>query len=120
MFFSFSVLLIINPVAFVLGTVGMRVLAEPVCFVILPVAVVDVAVRVYQPSTPIGLIVLPIPFINASVAPNLIASSMPLFCLRVPFSFILSTVRKRDHVLLLSQNAWIVVFVGIKTVYELW
>ena len=120
MLLAFTVLFIVDPVALVLGTVRMRVLAEAMRLVILPVPVIYVAVGVYQPATTVCLVVFPVSFVYASVTPDLVASSMSLFCLCVPFTFVLCTVRKSYHVFLLPKHTGIVIFVRIQTVDELW
>ena len=112
-------LLIVDPVTFVLGTVSVSIFSEAVSLVIFPLAIIDVAIRMNQSSTAISFIGFPISFINATIAPNLISSAVSKSGFHIPFSLILSAVGQHHHLPLLFLYTRLIIFVVISTVFEL-
>lgn len=93
-FFTFSVLLIVYPLAFVLGTVSMSVLTKSMSFVVFPVTVIDVAIGVDKSTSAIGHVPLPVALINRAIRPNLDTPSVSLICVDVPLSGVLGAIRQ--------------------------
>ena len=73
-----TVLLIVDPVALVFGSVRVSVLSISMGLVVLPIAVVDISIGVDEPSSTVSFVIFPITFINTAVAPYLITSAMLL------------------------------------------
>jgi hypothetical protein len=112
-------LLVVDPVTLVLGSVGVRILSEAMRLVVLPLAIIDITVCVNKPSTSVSLIMLPISLVYASIAPNLISSAMSEASFHIPLALVLGAVRQDHHLSLLFMDAWLVVLVVISSVLEL-
>jgi hypothetical protein len=98
----------------------MSVLPESMRLIILPITVIYIAVCVDQSASSIGLVALPVPVVDAAVGPDLVASAMPLIDCGIPFAIVLRSILESLHLLLHLLNAWLVVFVLIEAVLELW
>lgn len=95
---TFSVLLVLFPLAAVLRSVQVTVGALPVRFIVLPVAIVDVTVGVDQSSLTIGLVVSPVALVHGTVGPDLDTSTLANVTASAPLAFIACTILQRDHV----------------------
>lgn len=111
-------LLVINPVPLVLGSIGVSVLSISMGFVIFPLAVVDVTVGVDQSASSVCFVIFPVAFVNTSIAPDLVASAVTLFRLNVPLSLVLGSVGEHHHRPLLLLDTWLVVFIVVPSVLE--
>lgn len=85
-------LLVVLPVAAVLGAICVSILPIAMCLVVFPEAVVDVSVSMNQPSSAIRFIIFPVSLVDASVRPNLVALTVTHVGLHVPLAFVKSVV----------------------------
>ena len=90
-------LLVVDPVAFILGSIGVSVLSEPMSLVIAPGTVVDVSVGVDEPAAAVSLVSFKVAFVNASVGPDLIAFAVSLVIGHIPLALVTSTVVQSHH-----------------------
>mmetsp|Transcript_113725 Transcript_113725/g.322036 ORF Transcript_113725/g.322036 Transcript_113725/m.322036 type:complete len:241 (+) Transcript_113725:357-1079(+) len=82
---SEAILLVCNPLAFVLGSIPLLVQTISMCLVLLPLTVVGVLARVVEPPAPILLVVCPVSSVPRVVRPNLLTLAMSLVA--EPFTF---------------------------------
>ena len=113
-------LLVVDPVPLVLGSIGVSVFSETVSLVFAPVAVVDVPVSMDQAASAVGFVVFPISFINTAVRPYLVSSAVALVGVDVPLPFVLATVLKDDHRPLLLDDTWLVVLITLPAILKFW
>ena len=107
-------LLVVLPVAAVLGAIGVGVLAEAVSLVVLPEAIINIPVSMYEPTASVGFIVFPVAFVDASVRPNLITLTMSHICLHIPLSLIECIVSKRlDFLSNLANPIVLLILIGL-------
>ena len=94
--FTITVLLILEPVAFVVSAICVVVLAIAMGFIIFPFAVVHVTIGMDEPSTTVGLVSSPVAFIERAIDPDLGASAI-LAAHLVPLTLVLSPVVELHH-----------------------
>ena len=68
-----AMLLIIEPLAFVVGAISMRIRSHAFSFVIDPLTFIDVAISMHKFSLSIGLIIAPLTLVSATIRPELCA-----------------------------------------------
>ena len=112
-------LLVIDPVALVLGAVRVSVLAKAVRLIVDPMSVVNIAVGVNKSATTVSLVSLPVTLIDAAIRPNLISFAVLLIRLYVPFAFISCAVRQSHHLSMLLVHIWLVFLILRQSVLEL-
>ena len=120
-FLSFSMLFVIDPLALVLGSIGMCVLSKAVSLVVLPITVVDVTISVDQSSSAIGHVPLPVSFVDRAIRPNLNSSTMSLIGVNVPLPSVLSTIGQGLGIAVLQPDSVVdVLLLLVKSVLEWW
>jgi hypothetical protein len=94
---SLAVLFILSPPAFVTGSIQMTVDTPAVGLIIFPSTVVDISISVDQTPSAVGLVKLPVAFVQTADDPSL--DSFSIFTiLVVPFPLILgSVVQNYEH-----------------------
>ena len=95
-FEALSVLLVLFPLAAVLGPVQVTVRAEAVRLIIGPHAVVHVAICMDQSALAVGLTVGPVALVQGAVWPNLNSFALPDLGASEPLSLILCHVLEDD------------------------
>lgn len=81
-------LLVIDPLAFVAGSVAVGIVAMTLRLVIFPVAVVNIAIRMYQASLALGLVVSEPALVYCSILPDLAAPTLANVGPSDPLSFV--------------------------------
>ena len=81
-----SVLLVVEPLALVVGTISVRVGAHAFSLVIYPLPLIDITISMHQLSLPVSFIVAPLAFIATAIRPELGANAIaravqPLACI---------------------------------------
>ena len=109
---ALAVLLVVDPVALVFGSVSVSVLAETMRFVVLPLPIVDVSVGMDQSSSTIGFVSLPVPLVNAAVGPNLIAFAVFVLGSYIPLALVTSSILQSHHGSLFLHDPWLILFVS--------
>ena len=71
-----AMLLIIEPLPFIVGTISMRICSHTFSFVIYPLAFIDIAISVNKFSLSVGFIITPLTLIAATIRPELSAHSI--------------------------------------------
>lgn len=95
--FSFTMLLVFKPEAFVAGSIGVVVTSVAVGLVVLPLTVVNVSISMDESSATVGLVISPVSFVKRAVDPDL--DTLAIFAvLLVPFALVLSSVVESDEV----------------------
>lgn len=85
-------LLVLFPVALILGSVEMGVDAVSVRLVILPVPIVDVPIGMDQPALSIGLVLHPVAFVEGTVGPDLHTFPLPHLATFEPLTRVFGSV----------------------------
>jgi hypothetical protein len=85
---ALAVLLIVRPVAFVPGVVGIDENTVPIGFIVHPFALVDIAIRVCHSALSSGFVFLPHSLILGTVGPEQYTETVSLSCFFVPFTFV--------------------------------
>ena len=87
-FYSFTMLLILKPISFILGIIGVNEDSIAIGLVIFPVTLVEITIRMGHPSLPVGLVSSPHSLIFRTIRPELYAYSVTLPSFLVPLSLI--------------------------------
>lgn len=90
-----AVLLIVTPLAHILGSVGVSVSAATICLVVNPFSLIDVAVSVVQLTAAVRFAVLPLSLVATAIEPFLF--SLAVANAIVPLSLIDSTAVEVDR-----------------------
>ena len=91
-FLALSMLFVLVPLAFIAGTVGMRVHSNALGHIIQPLTFVDVAVSVDQATAALSLVLLEPAFVNGSILKNLPAFAFSNHGSRNPLALIFNTI----------------------------
>lgn len=89
---SETVLLILEPLAFVPAAVEMRVDTIAIGFVLVPLALVDVSLRMHKSSIAVGHSVSPETIVAGSVWPNLNSAAIFLVLIHEPLALVHGSV----------------------------
>lgn len=97
-FLALTMLLVLEPPAFVPRSISVVVNSIAVCLVIFPVTVVYVTIGVNQTTSTICFVIFPVSLVKRSINPDLDTTSI-FPSLLVPLAFILSSIVKCNHFL---------------------
>ena len=89
-------LLVLQPLTGVLGTIGVSIRSMPVCSSVFELAFKDAAVDVDKPTLAVLSPTPPMPLIYPSILKNL--HPLPLFLIPKPLALILRVVRQDLHI----------------------
>ncbi len=102
-FLAAPVLLIFEPLAFILGAICVVENTVAVSLIVLPFATVNSTVSVNQAASSVCLVVLPVSLVKTAVNPDL--HSLSIFsALHVPFTFVLGAIVENNHLLSFSLH----------------
>ena len=82
-------LLVVDPVAVVLGAVEVDVLASTVGLVVHPLPLIDIAIRVNESTVPIGAVAVPVALVVGAIVPDLLTAATALAV--EPLAFVVGT-----------------------------